>query len=229
VEVDMPDLSLDTSLHTNMLKRHYKMLNHRSMPRRLYSAVRRELSGTTYGLQWGDPETLPPLRFVKDRWVTPYVHPDETGLEIGPGGGRWTRYLLGFETLYAVDYYQELLDELRKNIPNRPNVVFVKNNGTDFPSVPDNAVDYIFSFGTFVHLQASVIDAYLGNLGRILKSGGNAVIQYSDKTKVMARENPAFSQNTPDEMRAMVTRAGFRIVEEDVTTLWHSSLIRFTH
>jgi ubiquinone/menaquinone biosynthesis C-methylase UbiE len=128
-----------------------------------------------------------------------------------------------------VDYYQELLDELRKNIPNRPNVVFVKNNGTDFPSVPDNAVDYIFSFGTFVHLQASVIDAYLGNLGRILKSGGNAVIQYSDKTKVMARENPAFFQNTPDEMRAMVTRAGFRIVEEDVTTLWHSSLIRFTH
>jgi hypothetical protein len=29
-------------------------------------------------------------------------------------------------------------------------------------------------------------------------------------------------------MRTMVTEAGFTIVEEDLTTLWHSSLIRLT-
>jgi ubiquinone/menaquinone biosynthesis C-methylase UbiE len=215
----VPDLN--ASLHTDMLKDH-------SLPRRLARAIRRELgSKNMYGLEWGDPETVPPLRFVRDRWVIPYVRQDQTGLEIGPGGGRWTRYLLGFGSLYVVDYHSELLSELRKNV-DKPNMIFVKNNGTDFPAVPDDSIDFVFSFGTFVHLDRPIIEAYLGNLTRILRPRGNAVIQYSDKTKVMAQENPGFSQNTPNEMRSMVTHAGFRIVEEDVTTLWHSSLIRFT-
>jgi hypothetical protein len=64
---------------------------------------------------------------------------------------------------------------------------------------------------------------------RVLKPGGNAVIQYSDKRKVMAQFHGGFSENDPDQMRAMVEAAGFTVVEEDLTTLWHSSLIRFSH
>jgi hypothetical protein len=52
------------------------------------------------------------------------------------------------------------------------------------------------------------------------------VLQYSDKNKVMARENPGFSENTPEQMRWIVAEHGFRIVAEDVTTLWHSSLMQ---
>jgi SAM-dependent methyltransferase len=222
----MPDLN--TSLHTDMLKKHTEMLKKQSLARRLYRAIRRELTtNTMYGLEWGDPDTFTPLQFIKERWVIPYVRGDQTGLEIGPGGGRWTRYLLGFRSLYVVDYYSELLAELRKKL-NKPNMIFVKNNGTDFQSVPDSAVDFIFSFGTFVHLDPPLIEAYLANMARILKSDGNAVVQYSDKTKVIAQRNPTFSQNNPEAMREMVTKAGFRILEEDLTTLWHSSLIRFT-
>jgi ubiquinone/menaquinone biosynthesis C-methylase UbiE len=179
-------------------------------------------------MEWGDPETEAPLRWIRDRWVIPYVQPGQTGLEIGPGGGRWTRYLLGFQRLYVVDYHKELLAELRKNF-NKPNMVFVRNAGTDFPGVPDGATDFVFSFATFVHLDPPLIEAYLGNLQRILKRGGNVVIHYSDKTKVMAQEDTGFSENNPEKMRAMVSRAGFRVVEEDITTMWHSSLIRFTH
>ena len=209
----MPDLN--TSLHKDMLTTFYE------------KREREPAEAAIYGIQWGDPESIPPLRFIRDRWVIPYVRPDETGLEIGPGGGRWTRYLLGFQTLYVVDYYMELLRELRKNL-DEPNMVFVKNNGNDFPSIPDDAVDFIFSFGTFVHLDRPIIEAYLGNMARVLKPGGIAAIQYSDKTKVMAQELVNFSQNTPDEMRTMVSNAGFRILEEDTTTLWHASMIRFT-
>ena len=62
----------------------------------------------------------------------------------------------------------------------------------------------------------------------ILKPGANAVIQYSDKTKIMAQLNESFSQNTPEKMRTMVLNAGYTILEEDLTTMWHSSVIRFT-
>lgn len=213
---------LKTSLHTDMLRS-------RTLPRRLYRAVRRELLARgPYGMEWGDPERVPPLRFVKDRWVLPYVAADKTGLEIGPGGGRWTRYLLGFERLYVVDYHEKLLAELRKTV-SAPNMVFVHNNGTDFPAVPDHSIDYLFTFGTVVHLDQPLIEDYLVSMKRILSESGCAVVHYSDKTKIMAQENSTFSDNDPERMVALVERAGFRVLEEDRTSLWHSSLIRFCH
>jgi SAM-dependent methyltransferase len=220
----MPDLN--TTLHLDMLRR---FRGTRSVPYRLYHAIRTELSTKPiYGLQWGDPETAEPLAFIKKRWVLPYVRPDHTAVEIGPGGGRWTRYLLGFGKLYVVDFYEKLLDELRRNF-DQPKMVFVHNTGTDFPGIREGQIDFIFSFGTFVHLDAPLIEGYLRNMRAILKEDGIAVIHYSDKTKVMAQENQGFSENTPDRMRAMVSDAGFRVLEEDLTTMWHSSLIRFTH
>jgi SAM-dependent methyltransferase len=180
-----------------------------------------------YGLEWGDPETVAPLKFIRDSYVLPYVNYDRTAVEIGPGGGRWTRYLLKFRQLYVVDYHAELLDELKKNF-SKPNMAFIKNNGTDFPGIKKESVDYLFSFGTFVHLDIPLIQAYLENMRTILKPDANAVIQYSDMTKIMAQKTPGFSENTPDLMRKMVTDAGYRIVEEDLTSLWHSSVVRFT-
>jgi len=195
---------------------------------RLVRAVKTALwSKDIYGLQWGDPEVVEPLRFIRNQYVLPYVDPQHTALEIGPGGGRWTRYLLGFKRLYVVDYHPELLDELRRNF-NEPNMVFIKNNGTDFPGVEPGSIDYLFSFGTFVHLDLDVIDAYLKSMKGIVKPGANIVIQYSDKTKIMAQMNPGFSNNTPERMRQMIVSAEYRILEEDLTTMWHSSLVRFT-
>lgn len=184
-------------------------------------------SNYIYGLQWGDPEIVDPLKFVRDRYVLPYVNSGQHAVEIGPGGGRWTRYLLGFGKLYVVDYHTELLDELKKNF-NESKMTFIKNNGTDFPNIGEKSIDYLFSFGTFVHLDTDLIDAYLKNMKSILKPGANLVLHYSDKTKIMAQLIESFSDNTPEKMRQMVLSAGYKILEEDLTTMWHSSIIRFT-
>ncbi|HEY6766109.1 MAG TPA: class I SAM-dependent methyltransferase [Candidatus Sulfotelmatobacter sp.] len=216
---------LDTKLHLDMLAGYREQL---SLRNRVSSFLRKSITNRkVYGLNWGDPETAEPLRFIRDRYVLPYVKSEHSALEIGPGGGRWTRYLLPFRRLYVVDYHQELLDELRRNF-RKPNMVFVKNNGSDFPGVPVNSVDFIFTFGTFVHLDTPLIDAYLESVRKILRPGGNAILHYSDKTKIMARENTGFSENTPDKMRQLVLKAGFTILEEDLTTMWHSSLMRLT-
>lgn len=218
----MPDL--DTSLHLDMLA---ASPPRRSRLARAWQAARQEWQRPAlYGIEWGDPDAVPPLAYFRRRFITPYVRAGRTGLEIGPGGGRWTRYLLGFDTLYAVDVHQELLDELRRTIAAR-NVVTIRNSGTDFPGVPDGSVDYVLSFGVFVHLDRPLIEDYLANLGRILRPGADVVLQYADQTKVMARNNRAFADNDPERMRAMVTAAGFTIREEDTTSLWHSSVVRF--
>ena len=179
-----------------------------------------------YGLQWGDPDVRPSLRRIRDRWLLPHVTPDKVGLEIGPGGGRWTRYMLPFETLYVVDYHAELIAELRKNF-QQPHIVEILNNGSDFPGVPPASVDFVFSFGTFVHLDNDIVQSYLANLRHVIRPDAKLVLQYADQTKELARANKGFADNDPERMRAMVESAGYRIVEEDREVLPHSAIMRF--
>jgi ubiquinone/menaquinone biosynthesis C-methylase UbiE len=134
--------------------------------------------------------------------------------------------MLDARRIYAVDYHQELLDELKSNF-NRGNITFIKNNGDDFPSIPDGTIDFLFSFGTFVHLDAEIIDRYLKNMKRLLKPEAVVVIQYSDKTKPLGQRNAGFSENDPDRMRTLVLSNGYSIHEEDTKTLWHSAIVRF--
>jgi SAM-dependent methyltransferase len=202
----MPDL--DTSLHLTMLDRG-----------RGKSAI--------YGLHWGDPEVAPHLQWVRDHYCLKFVDPAQTCIEIGPGGGRWTRYLRGFRTLYAVDYHQELLDELAKNFA-QPNIVAIKNAGTDFPGIADQSIDFVFSFGVFVHLDLPIVVAYLAEIARVLKPGGRAVIQYADKTKPEAAQNPGFSDLRPSIVRQAVLEQGFFIENENLTVLPHSSIVQFS-
>jgi len=194
---------------------------------RLSRALRLIFRKQLYGLEWGDPDVVSPLQFIRDEYVLPFVNSAQVAVEIGPGGGRWTRYLLGFKTLYAVDFHQELLDQLKRNFGRHRNIRFIKNGGTDFPEIAPESVDYIFSFGTFVHLEFDLIERYLEAMRMIAKPDANIVIQYADKNKIMAQLNQGFSQNTPDRMRAAVLAAGYRILGEDTTSLWHSSVIRF--
>ena len=215
---------LNSPMHLDMLAQ-WRTKN--SLVRRIPRAIRAGLSPPLYGLEWGDPDVVEPLRFIKERYILPYVNAQHDALEIGPGGGRWTRYLLGFRMLSAVDYHQELLDELKRNFGKHRNIRFINNSGTDFPGLDPHSIDYVYSFGTFVHLDFNLIEAYLESIKTIVKRGANIVIQYSDKTKIMAQINSGFSDNTPARMREAVHAAGYSVLEEDTTSLWHSSVIRF--
>ena len=219
----MPDLSTD--LHIKMLQES-RAAN--SLPRRLTKAVRSAFQPWVYGAEWGVIEDVPPLLFVLQRWVRPYVKSDQTALEIGPGGGRWTKHLLGFRKLYLVEYYDDLLAQIKNSVGSRGNVAFIKNNGNDFPGIPDASIDFLFSFGVFVHIDFAIIETYLDNMKRIMKPEANIVIHFGDKTKAMAAENDGFAHNTPEMMRSAVLARGYTILEEDNTLLWHSGLIRFT-
>jgi SAM-dependent methyltransferase len=219
-------VDLGTKLHTDQLARSRRA---RWLPVRIARAIYREIvrGPAIYGLEWGDPDVWTPLQFIRDTYVLPFVKPDQVAVDIGCGGGRWTRYLLGFKTIYAVDYYAELLTEFRKTFARYKHVHPIQNNGTDFPGIAPHSVDYILSFGCFGHINRDLIDSYLANIRTILKPGGNVVIHYSDKSKPIAQAD-GFADNTPEAMRALVLGHGFRILREDTGTMWNGAIIHFT-
>ena len=79
--------------------------------------------------------------------------------------------MLPFKTLYAVDFYPELMAERRLHFP-QPSIVEILNNGSDFPGVPEASVDFVFSFGTFVHLDCDIVESYLRNLRTVIRPNG---------------------------------------------------------
>lgn len=134
--------------------------------------------------------------------------------------------MLNAKHIYAVDLHQEILDELHRNFGKNRNITYIKNHGDDFPGIECNSVDFVFSFGTFVHLEQDVIGRYLDNLKPLLHSTSHVIIQYADKSKPLGRQNPGFSENDPPQMRALALKRGYSILEEDTATLWHSAVIR---
>jgi SAM-dependent methyltransferase len=202
--------NLDTNLHITMLRRAQKS-----------SQIDRD---GIYGLHWGRPDSDPELRIVRDNYLFPFINPDHTALEIGPGGGRWTKYLLSFGKVIAVDFYQPVIDEFVRQF-RAPHLTVVKNNGTDFPGIDDKSTNFVWSYGTFVHLDEEIIRGYLASLPRILAPAAHVVIHYSDKRKPKARDNPSFSENDPPRMRRLVEHAGFEVVKEDTELLDHSAIM----
>jgi len=193
-----------------------------------------------YGDEWGDPAASPlrrwigvltgkrrfrTLHLVARRYIAPYVGPGKVCLEIGPGGGRWTQFLVGARELILVDLNPEFFEYLRQRFPAAlSRMRFYQTSGYELGAVADASVDFVFSFGTFVHIEPEGIDAYLGELKRVLRPGGIAVLQYADKTKWPAARNPNFSNMTPDRMEALAAGRGFRVRAHDTALLLHSSI-----
>jgi len=180
-----------------------------------------------FGERWGDPNQLEMLRKIRDKFILPFINEDQTALEIGSGGGRWTQFLLKFKRLYCVELNPTYFHYLIVRFGAIPNISFCKTNGTDLPGIQKNSIDFLFSFGTFVHLDVNLIKEYLKSIKDVIKEETNIVIQYSEKKKPQAASNPGFSENTADVMRKLVDTEGFSIISEDLDTLPHSNVIQF--
>jgi ubiquinone/menaquinone biosynthesis C-methylase UbiE len=103
-----------------------------------------------------------------------------TILEIGPGGGRWTEYLLPISShLILVDVTKECIDVCRDRFADIPQIEYHVNDGRDLGFVPTESVNAIWSWDVFVHVAAVEIERYVEQFQRILSPGGTAVIHHS--------------------------------------------------
>ena len=104
-----------------------------------------------------------------------------TVLEIAPGFGRWTSFLLEHcETLTAVDVAPKCTEACRERFADYPQARFETNDGQTLPMVEDQSIDFAFSFDSLVHVESDVLMGYLAELARTLKPEGVAFLHHSN-------------------------------------------------
>lgn len=102
-------------------------------------------------------------------------------LEIAPGFGRWTRFLLGQCREYVgVDMNPACTEACEKRFASAAHARFATNDGRSLDAVPDEWIDFAFSFDSLVHAEVDVIDAYLASLSQKLAPDGVAFLHHSN-------------------------------------------------
>jgi ubiquinone/menaquinone biosynthesis C-methylase UbiE len=99
-------------------------------------------------------------------------------LEIAPGCGRITKYLINHvDELSIVDLNEYAITQCEKRFGD--NVKYFINDGISLDMIEDNSLDFVFSWDSFVHMHEDVINSYLKEIYRILKPNGYSFIHHS--------------------------------------------------
>ena len=122
--------------------------------------------GEEWSSTWGGSEAQ--WFFV----IYPRIHlfiPAKTILEIAPGYGRWTDYLRNYcQRLVGVDLSPSCIEACKRRFASLSDASFHVNDGYSLAMIPDESVDFAFSFDSLVHAENDVIAAYLEQLSKIL-------------------------------------------------------------
>lgn len=114
----------------------------------------------------------------------PRIHsfiPAHTILEIGPGFGRWTDFLRNYcSNLIAVDYSEKCIQACKERFADCSNMSFFVNDGKSLDMVPDNTIDFIFSFESLSYADGEKMSEYISQIARKLKRNGVAFIHHSN-------------------------------------------------
>ena len=134
--------------------------------------------GEEWSVAWGGSES---------QWwgtILPRIHafvPCASILEIAPGYGRWTHFLkeLG-QKLAVVDLSDRCIEHCRHRFASSSHISYWANDGRSLAMIPDQSVDFAFSFDSLVHAEADVLEAYVGELARILTPQGVGFLHHSN-------------------------------------------------
>lgn len=113
--------------------------------------------------------------------LAPYL-PAESIVEIAPGMGRWTQYLLPHCKSYlGVELSQLCVTSCQERFASNGNARFAVNDGRSLPMVTDGSADLVFSFDSLVHVESDVMACYLHEMSRVLNPvSGVAFLHHSN-------------------------------------------------
>jgi SAM-dependent methyltransferase len=154
--------------------------------------------------------------------IWPRVHrflPARSVLEVAPGLGRWTRFLLpACERYVGVDLSDLCVQGCKERFGDVAHASFVRNDGRSLAKVPDRSVDFVFSFDSLVHVELDVIHAYVQQIVRKLTPSGAAFLHHSNALAAgpaEAAKHARAADVSAELVREVVERSGGRVLVQE--------------
>jgi ubiquinone/menaquinone biosynthesis C-methylase UbiE len=150
--------------------------------------------------------------------VAPWLTPATRAVEIGPGGGKWTVRLAPLVAeLVVVDVADIMIERTRARMQaaGLTNVSFVLGTGHDLAPLPSDRFDLVFGYDVFVHIPLEATVAYVGDIARVLREGGVAVLHHAVNDVGLAwdhiESHGPYHFHSRDALDRMYGRFGLRI------------------
>ena len=130
--------------------------------------VKPQIEGDVLGEEWTSVERT---NFIFERFAEPYLGPEKRVVEIGPGGGKFSRRLIDrCGELILVDISEEMLERANSQCGHRARQELVEDGMLE--GIESGSVDLVFSYDVFIHLESEEVFRYFAEVNRILRHGG---------------------------------------------------------
>lgn len=145
------------------------------------------------------------------------------GLEIGPGDGEWTEYLVGNDPLYLVDQYEEFIEttkskftpEFQRRLRGYTVKHHTQGDDTDISFLPENQFGFVFSWNVFNYFPLEHVKKYLTQCYRVMRPGGVMMFSYNNgENPVCAEfvEQGYMSYMPKDLLISLIEHLGFELI-----------------
>ena len=147
------------------------------------------------------------------------VLPAGAVLELAPGHGRCTAFLLRFcRSYHGVDLSEQCVAFCRERFAGRPDTAFHVNDGLSLQAVAAQRFDLVFSFDSLVHADLPVLEAYVPQVLGLLNPGGVAFLHHSNLAafpEVKEYQSRSTSVSAP-LVASLVERHGGRVLVQEM-------------
>jgi len=114
--------------------------------------------------------------------IRPYVGSETVALEIGPGRGAWSKVILSRNCarLYAVDAASAEHTHFWNYVGQIQRATYFVAKDFELSDIPDNSINFFFSFGVFCHLRPDMCERYIQSLARKMTSKSTGFLMTAD-------------------------------------------------
>lgn len=162
-----------------------------------------------------------------DRWkdelrrtfIVPYIRPESTMLEIGPGHGRWSCMLPSkVSRLHVVDLSPACIEFCKKRLIEHKNVSYHVTDGRNVSMIDTASIDFVWSFDTFVHIEEPEVRSYAKDLKRAMKPQAMGVIHHPGSPTPAQRQNGMRSLLDARKFADILSDNGLHVIRQ--TSEW---------